>query len=484
MQAADAVLMGAVGGPQWDTGAVRPEMGIFALRAPTRGVRERPPGAPLVERLVRPLQPELAEGIDMVIVRELTGGLYFGERGTTSTARSTRCSYTRREIERIARRGFELARPRRGSCARRQAERADVVQALARRRATMAADYPDVELAHQLVDSMAMKLVEQPAAYDVIVTENMFGDILSDLAASVARRHRPRAVVVARRRPARACTRRSTAPRRTSPARGKANPTATILTASMMLRDLGETAAADAIEARVVRLLDEGPVTPDLGGSATTDEFGAAVARPSRHRIHYEVIRDERHEPGPRHATTRRPPDERRRMTGAEAVIRSLEAEGVDICWGIPGGAILPLYDAWARVEHTVRHILVRHEQGAGHMAQGYARATGKVGVCMGTSGPGATNLVTPVADAFLDSTPLVVDHGPGADAPDRHRRLPGGRHDRHLHADHEALLPRHRRGRHPARDEGGVPHRPHRPPRPGAGRHPEGRRQRDARLP
>jgi acetolactate synthase-1/2/3 large subunit len=99
-------------------------------------------------------------------------------------------------------------------------------------------------------------------------------------------------------------------------------------------------------------------------------------------------------------------------MTGAEAVIRSLEAEGVEICWGIPGGAILPLYDAWAHVEHTVRHILVRHEQGAGHMAQGYARATGKVGVCMGTSGPGATNLVTPVADAFLDSTPLVVITG------------------------------------------------------------------------
>jgi acetolactate synthase-1/2/3 large subunit len=99
-------------------------------------------------------------------------------------------------------------------------------------------------------------------------------------------------------------------------------------------------------------------------------------------------------------------------MTGAEAVIRSLEAEGVEICWGIPGGAILPLYDAWAHVEHTVRHILVRHEQGAGHMAQGYARATGKVGVCMGTSGPGATNLVTPVADAFLDSTPHVVITG------------------------------------------------------------------------
>ncbi len=100
------------------------------------------------------------------------------------------------------------------------------------------------------------------------------------------------------------------------------------------------------------------------------------------------------------------------RMTGAEAVIRSLEAEGVDMCWGIPGGAILPLYDAFMACEHTVKHVLVRHEQCGGHMAQGYSRATGKVGVCMATSGPGATNLVTPVADAFLDSTPLVAITG------------------------------------------------------------------------
>jgi acetolactate synthase-1/2/3 large subunit len=100
------------------------------------------------------------------------------------------------------------------------------------------------------------------------------------------------------------------------------------------------------------------------------------------------------------------------RMTGAEAIIRSLEAEEVEICWGIPGGAILPLYDAFMAVDHTIQHILVRHEQGAGHMAQGYARATGKVGVCIATSGPGATNLVTPIADAFLDSTPLVAITG------------------------------------------------------------------------
>jgi acetolactate synthase-1/2/3 large subunit len=99
-------------------------------------------------------------------------------------------------------------------------------------------------------------------------------------------------------------------------------------------------------------------------------------------------------------------------MTGAEAIIRCLEAEGVTDVFGLPGGAILPLYDAWARYEHSIRHYLVRHEQGAGHMAQGYARATGKVGVAIATSGPGATNLVTPIADAYLDSTPIVCITG------------------------------------------------------------------------
>ena len=98
-------------------------------------------------------------------------------------------------------------------------------------------------------------------------------------------------------------------------------------------------------------------------------------------------------------------------MNGADAVLRSLEAEGVDIAFGIPGGAILPLYDAIARGT-TVRHVLARHEQGAGHMAEGYARASGTVGVAVATSGPGATNLVTPIADAWMDSTPLVCITG------------------------------------------------------------------------
>jgi acetolactate synthase I/II/III large subunit len=98
-------------------------------------------------------------------------------------------------------------------------------------------------------------------------------------------------------------------------------------------------------------------------------------------------------------------------MNGADAILRSLEAEGVDICFGIPGGAILPTYDAFARGT-TVRHVLARHEQGAGHMAEGYARASGRVGVALATSGPGATNLVTPIADAWMDSTPLVCITG------------------------------------------------------------------------
>jgi acetolactate synthase-1/2/3 large subunit len=98
-------------------------------------------------------------------------------------------------------------------------------------------------------------------------------------------------------------------------------------------------------------------------------------------------------------------------MLGSDAVLRCLEEEGVDVAFGIPGGAILPTYDAIARGT-AVRHVLARHEQGAGHMAEGYARASGKVGVAIATSGPGATNLVTPIADAWMDSTPLVAITG------------------------------------------------------------------------
>jgi len=98
-------------------------------------------------------------------------------------------------------------------------------------------------------------------------------------------------------------------------------------------------------------------------------------------------------------------------LTGAQAVIRSLEELDVDVIFGIPGGAVLPVYDPLFDSQ-KLRHVLVRHEQGAGHAASGYAHATGKVGVCMATSGPGATNLVTPLADAHMDSIPVVAITG------------------------------------------------------------------------
>lgn len=99
-------------------------------------------------------------------------------------------------------------------------------------------------------------------------------------------------------------------------------------------------------------------------------------------------------------------------MTGSQAVVHSLIAEGVELIFGYPGGAIMPVYDALYDVEDKLTHILTRHEQGATHAAQGFARATGKVGVCLATSGPGATNLITGIADAQIDSTPLVCITG------------------------------------------------------------------------
>src|ERR1700754_3571091 len=98
-------------------------------------------------------------------------------------------------------------------------------------------------------------------------------------------------------------------------------------------------------------------------------------------------------------------------MTGAEILVRSLEELDAGIVFGIPGGAILPTYDPLLD-SRRVRHVLTRHEQGAGHAAEGYAQASGRAGVCMATSGPGATNLVTPLADAYMDSVPIVAITG------------------------------------------------------------------------
>src|SRR6476661_5873316 len=98
--------------------------------------------------------------------------------------------------------------------------------------------------------------------------------------------------------------------------------------------------------------------------------------------------------------------------TGAQIMCEALLREGVEVMFGIPGGAIMPFYHAMWEYRDRLRHVLCRHEQGAGHAAEGYARASGRVGVCVATSGPGATNLVTPIADAWMDSTPLVAITG------------------------------------------------------------------------
>ena len=169
-----------------------------------------------------------------------------------------------------------------------------------------------------------------------------------------------------------------------------------------------------------------------------------------------------------------------------------LKAEGVEVVFGYPGGANLPTYDAF--VDAGIRHVLVRHEAGGGHAAEGYAKSSGKVAVCLATSGPGATNLVTPLIDAMMDSVPCGL-HRPSPHRSARHRRLPGGRHVRHHHADRQALLHDPAPDGDPARGARGVPPRANGPPGPGADRHagrphargdrlPAGRRRPPARLP
>jgi acetolactate synthase-1/2/3 large subunit len=153
---------------------------------------------------------------------------------------------------------------------------------------------------------------------------------------------------------------------------------------------------------------------------------------------------------------------------GAELLLDALEEQGVDVIFGYPGGAVLPIYDALYR-RNSIRHILVRHEQGALHAAEGYARSTGKVGVALVTSGPGATNAVTGLTDALLDSIPLVCITGQVA------RALIGT--DAFQECDttgitrsctkHNYLV----KSAHGARS---VSYRPQRPPRPGADRHSE----------
>lgn len=184
---ADAVLLGAVGGPKWDNNPshLRPERGLLGIRKaldlyanlrPIKGFKNLLHASPLKE--------ELVAGSDMLIVRELTGGLYFGtpsERRDNGNAVVDTLAYTRAEIERIVDKAFEAARLRRGHLT--SVDKANVLESSKLWREIVEekkAQYPDVAVEHALVDSTAMKLITNPSQFDVIVTENMFGDILSD----------------------------------------------------------------------------------------------------------------------------------------------------------------------------------------------------------------------------------------------------------------------------------------------------------------
>jgi 3-isopropylmalate dehydrogenase len=274
-----AVLLGAVGGPKWDDplAKARPEDGLLTVRkglglfANLRPVKVLPM---LIDSTS--LKPEVLRGVDMVVVRELTGGLYFGKpkrQWRTSRGRHAVDSlvYSEAEIERIIRAGFELARSRRRKLT--SVDKANVLESsrLWRQIAIeLSTEYPDVELEHQLVDACAMRLIQRPREFDVIVTENTFGDILTDEASmlagslgmlpssSIAGIPREGSMIFGLYEPI-----HGSSPRRAG--QNMANPIATILSCAMMLRySLGLAVEANLVENAINSVLDDGYRTYDI----------------------------------------------------------------------------------------------------------------------------------------------------------------------------------------------------------------------------
>ena len=224
-----------------------------------------------------PLRREVIEGTDLLVVRELTGGIYFGEKTRTDEAASDVCSYTVEEVERIARTAFRAGRSRVTSV-----DKANVLETSRLWREVVhrvhGAEFPNIELEHLLVDNAAMQLVAAPRHFDVILTENMFGDILSDEAAMLTGSigMLPSASLGEPGSPGLFEPVHGSAP--DIAGTGAANPLATILSVAMLLRHgLGREAEAAAIESAVDRALEQGLRTRDLGGDATTGEATRAV---------------------------------------------------------------------------------------------------------------------------------------------------------------------------------------------------------------
>jgi len=300
-QSSDAVLLGAVGGPQWDDprARVHPEDGLLALRkglglfANLRPIKVFPM---LID--TTNLKPEVIRGVDLIVIRELTGGLYFAHpKRQWQTSRGRRATdtltYSEQEIERIVRVGFELARSRRKKLV--SVDKANVLQSsrLWRQVATEVAEkYPDVELEHMLVDACGMRFIQNPGYFDVLVTENMFGDILTDEAsmlagsmgmlpsASLAGVPTEGANIFGLYEPI-----HGSAPRRAG--LNMANPIATILSVAMMLRySLGLIKEAQTIETAVEAVLGEGYRTYDIMSEGKTKvgtkEMGDLIAEKVR----------------------------------------------------------------------------------------------------------------------------------------------------------------------------------------------------------
>lgn len=286
---ADAVLLGAVGGPKWDQnpGHLRPEAGLLGIRkALGLFANLRPATMHPVLVNASSLKPEVVSGVDLIVVRELTGGIYFGEKRRYSTENGEvaldQCIYHESEIERIIRVSFEIARKRKKRVV--SVDKANVLESsrLWRQVAErVAADYPDVELTHMLVDSCAMQLVRAPKQFDVIVTENMFGDILSDQAAMLT----GSIGMLASASLAEGSFGLYEPVHGSAPdiaGKGIANPLATILSAAMLLRhSLGLDAAADAVERAVWAVLEAGHRTGDIAADRSkaigTEEMGQLV---------------------------------------------------------------------------------------------------------------------------------------------------------------------------------------------------------------
>lgn len=287
-KAADAVLLGAVGGPKWSdpNAPVRPEQGLLALRA-ALGVYAnlRPLQVHPALASLSPLKNEKLKNVDVLFVRELTGGAYFGAKTRTIDTATDECKYTVAEVERVVRRAFDLARERRRHVT--SVDKANVLETSRLWRSTVqriAADYPDVKLEHQLVDSMAMLLLTQPSRYDVVVTENLFGDILTDEAAALA--GSLGLLPSASLGEAKAGLYEpihGSAP--DIAGQGAANPTGAILSAALLLRhSLGLEQEATAVEAAVAEVIERGPHTRDIGGQAgTRDVLDAVLAALDEH---------------------------------------------------------------------------------------------------------------------------------------------------------------------------------------------------------